>query len=82
MNACDAIGREINVGDYVFSYNNLYEVLWIGTPSPPREGVTQGYAKIILLDKSKTTRALQRHTKEMVIVPKGDVLIWLLKDRH
>lgn len=81
MNAKDVIGREIQVGDYVFSYTDIYEVLWVGTPSPPNSATGQGYAKIVKLDKSKTTRPLQRHTREMAVLPKDDVLIWMIKDR-
>lgn len=54
----DLIGNEINVGDTVVSYNNIYKVL----------GVTQHYARVILVNPSKTTRSLKRYHKEVVVI--------------
>jgi hypothetical protein len=54
----DILGNDIHIGDYVISYNHLYIVL---------DG-DKSYTRIILASKSKTTRALSRWCKELVVV--------------
>lgn len=78
MNAKDAIGREINIGDYVFSYNNIYEVVEVETA----RASGGGDVRIFLIDKSPTTRPMKRHSRDMVILSKDDVLLWMIKDRQ
>jgi hypothetical protein len=76
----DMLGHEIEVGDHVVSYNNIYEVLAL----PNERGVrnNQGTIKMILMDKSKTTRPKQEHSSSVYLIPKGDLLIWMLKKEH
>lgn len=59
MKTLDLIGNEINVGDTVVSYNNLYKVLKI---------INKSYVRIILLNPSDTTRALNRYHRYMVVI--------------
>lgn len=78
MNAKDAIGREISVGDFVYSHNYLYEVVEVGAARTSGGGDV----KIILIDKSPTTRPVKRNSREMAILSKDDVLLWMIKGRQ
>ena len=75
----DYLGRPIKPGDYVFYYSNLYEVLEI-----PRKVVGNGIGqvKIVLVDKSKTTKSVRKCSREMCLVDREDVLIWWLKEQR
>jgi hypothetical protein len=66
----DAIEREVRVGDYVVSYNNLYRV---------REIYQNRYCKIMLVNPSKTTRPKKVYSREMYLLHREDVLIWKIK---
>ncbi len=75
----DYLGREIRPGDYVFYYNNLYEVLEI----PKRIiGPGIGQIKIILFNKAKTTRPVRKCSRETCLVDKNDVLVWQIKEQR
>jgi hypothetical protein len=66
--------RPIQKGDYVVSYNNVYEVTdLLGKPGV---GST---VRILLLDKSKTTKSVRRSASECCIIDAEDVLIWKIK---
>lgn len=67
--AKDILGRTISVEDYVMFYDQLYQVLQVG----------QNNAKIILIEKAKTTKAVSKPGNKMCILPKDDVLLHLLK---
>ena len=71
----DIIDREIKVDDYVVFYNNIYKVL--GTGKANSSG--GGYVRMILAKPSKTTKPVSKYSKEMCILHKEDILIWLLK---
>lgn len=67
----DMLCRPIKKGDYVVSYNNVYEVTdLLGTGSVIR---------ILLVDKSKTTKSTRRSAHECCIIDANDVLIWKIK---
>lgn len=71
----DIVGRPIAVNDYVVYYSNVYQVSdLLGTP---RNGY--GMCRILLVDKSKTTKAVKKPSREMCKIDKEDVLIWKLK---
>ena len=70
MNYPDMLEREINVGDYVVYYSNVYQVL---------ELLGIAYARIKLIDPSKITKSIKKYTKEMCIIDKEDVLAWKIK---
>jgi len=72
----DMIGREIAVGDFVAYYSNLYEVKAL---SKGRSEGT-GYVKILIYPASKTSKPVQKYSKEMVRIPPEDVTMYLLKD--
>lgn len=69
----DIIGQPINVGDFVAYYSNVYEVL--GVTKNPRNGA--GSVKVILVDRSKTTRAVTKYSKEMAVLNKEHVITWI-----
>jgi hypothetical protein len=65
----DMIGRDIAVGDFVAYYSNLYEVKALGNVRS--EGT--GYVKILINPASKTSKPVQKYSKEMVRIPPEDV---------
>lgn len=74
----DYLGRPIKPGDYVFYFSNLYQVLEI-----PKRILSdgRGACRIVLVDKSATTKPVRKHSSEMCVVPAEDVTAWVLKDR-
>jgi hypothetical protein len=73
----DMIDREIRVDDYVVFYSNIYQVKGLGKA---RENGS-GSLKMILMDKSNTTRVVTKYSKDVCLVDKEDVVMWLLKGR-
>lgn len=65
----DIIGREIVVDDFVVYYSNIYKVLAIG----------KSYIRLIIEPKSKTSRQTAVMSNLVALLPKEEVLIWLLK---
>jgi hypothetical protein len=72
----DMLGRELAVGDFVVFYANLYQVTALGRPTPS----DHGYVKIKIYPASKTSRPVQKYSREMVQVPAADVTMHLLKN--
>jgi len=75
MSFLDLLDREINVGDYVVFYSNIYEVL--DRLGKPWQG--NGLLRIRLVDGSKTTKSVKKNSKEMCIIDRDDILVWKLK---
>lgn len=71
----DIIDREIKVEDFVVFHNNIYKVLGVGKA----RGNGAGSVRIMLAKPSKTTRPVTKFSKDLCILHKEDVLIWLLK---
>ena len=69
------IDREIRVDDWVVFYSNLYRVKALGKANANGAGTVQ----IMLWSGGITARPVKKHSKEMAIVDRNDVLIWLLK---
>jgi len=67
--AKDIIGREIQVDDFVVFYSNIYQVKSVGKDS----------AKIKIWNGGQTSRPVAKYGREMAILDKNDVLIWMLK---
>jgi len=76
MNPVDMIGREINVEDFVVFYSNIYQVKALGKPNVNNG---RGYVKMILVDKSKTTKTVSKYSSDICIIDKNDVMMWKLK---
>jgi len=72
----DLLERPLSVDDYVVLYNNVYQVReFLGKVNAAGGGTV----RIILVDKSKTTKSVKKHSKEMCKIDKEDVLIWKIK---
>jgi len=71
----DMIDREIKVDDWVVFYSNLYRVKALGKANATGAGTVQ----IMIWNGGETARPVKKHSKEMAIINKDDVLIWLLK---
>jgi hypothetical protein len=71
----DMIDREIKVDDWVVFYSNLYRVKALGKARANGSGTVQ----IMIWDGGETARPVKKHSKDMAIINKDDVLIWLLK---
>jgi hypothetical protein len=72
----DMLGRDLAVGDFVVFYANLYQVTDLGRSTPS----DHGYVKIKIYPASKTSRPVQKYSREMVQVPAADVTLHLLKN--
>jgi hypothetical protein len=72
----DIIGREIKVDDYVVFHNNIYKVLSLGKS---RLGSDAGYVRMMLAKPSPSTRPVSKYSRDLCILHKEDILIWLLK---
>ncbi len=65
--------RTISKDDYVVSYNNVYQVT---------ELRGNAYLRILLVDKSKTTKSKIIHSKDVCVIDMEDVLIWKIKREY
>ena len=73
----DLLDREIKLDNYVVFHNNLYQVKGLGKDLNRPSG--SGQVRILLIDKSPTTRSVVKYSKDLCLVPEGDVLFWMLK---
>ena len=71
----DMIDREIKVDDWVVFYSNLYRVKALGKANANGSG----YVQIMIWNGGETARPVKKHSKDMAIINKDDVLIQLLK---
>lgn len=72
----DMIGRDLTVGDFVAYYSNLYEVKSVAKPGP----TGHGYVKIMIYPSSSTSKPVNKYSREMVRIPREDVMLHLLKE--
>jgi hypothetical protein len=74
MGWLDMLERPLEKGDYVVYYSNVYQVIdLLGTAR------LSTMARILLIDKSKTTKSVKKSCSEMCKIDKEDVLIWKIK---
>jgi len=71
----DMIDREIRVDDWVVFYSNLYRVRALGKALVNGSGTVQ----IMIWNGGDTARPVKKHSKDMAIINREDVLVWLLK---
>lgn len=71
----DIIGKQIQVDDYVMFYSNIYQVVSLGKARNNGSGTV----RIILVDKAKTTKPVNKFSKDMCVLDKNQVLLWMLK---
>ena len=76
MNPTDLIDRELNIGDFVVFHNNIYEVKGVGAPHPSSG---KGSVRIMLINPSKTTRPVIKHSGELCKLDPHEVTFWALK---
>jgi len=72
----DMLGRDLAPGDFVVFYANLYQVVSFDAKAISGHG----YAKIMIYPSSKTSKPVQKYSREMVQVPAADVTLHLLKN--
>ena len=75
-NPTDLIDRELNIDDFVVFHNNIYRVKGLGKP---HHSTGKGYVKIMLINPSKTTRPVSKHSGELCKLDAGEVLAYMLK---
>ena len=71
----DIIGREIKVDDFVAFYSNVYQVKALGHAGKSGNALV----KIMIMDPGTTSRPQNKYSKDMAVLDKNDVLVWLLK---
>jgi len=78
--AKDVIGRPIKQGDYVFYYQNIYEVRDVlNNKSSKTLNSTKHYrVKLFLADPSWSTKVITRQSTETCLLPEKDITLWLL----
>jgi IS1 family transposase len=78
--AKDVIGRPIKQGDYVFYYQNIYEVRDVlNNKSSKTLNSTKHYrVKLFLADPSRSTKVITRQSTETCLLPEKDITLWLL----
>lgn len=76
----DMIDREIRVDDWVVFYSNLYRVKALGLDRNNRYG--SGMVQIMIWNGGQSAKPVKKNSKDMAIIDRNDVLIWLLKKGH
>ena len=71
------IDREIRVDDWVVFYSNLYRVKALGLDRNNRYG--SGMVQIMIWNGGQSAKPVKKNSKDMAIIDRNDVLIWLLK---
>lgn len=75
----DMIDREIQVDDWVVFYSNLYRVKALGLDRNNRYG--SGMVQIMIWNGGQSAKPVKKNSKDMAIIDRNDVLIWLLKQK-
>lgn len=76
----DMIDREIKVDDWVVFYSNLYRVKALGKDR--NNQYNSGMVQIMIWNGGESARPVKKNSKDMAIIDRNDVLIWLLKKGH
>lgn len=75
----DVIGREIRVGDYVFSSTYMYEVF--ATSKPTKSDIwSHGHVTVMIVPRSNTSKKKTIFGRDCCVIPKEEYLLWLLKN--
>lgn len=72
--AVDIVGREIKVDDFVVYYSKLYQVHGVSTMH------SNNFVRIMLVEKAKTTKTVNKLARECCLVDRDAVLVYLLKN--
>ncbi len=73
----DMIGRELKVDDFVVFYSNIYRVKSLGKARD--DG--RGSVKLMIWNGGDSARPVTKYSKDMALLPMGDVLTWMLKQK-
>lgn len=73
----DMIGRELKVDDFVVFYSNIYRVKSLGKARD--DG--RGSVKLMIWNGGDSARPVMKYSKDMALLPMGDVLNWMLKQK-
>lgn len=73
----DMIGREIKVDDFVVFYSNIYRVKSLGKARD--DG--RGSVKLMIWNGGATARPVSKFSKDIALLPMGDVLNWMLTQK-
>jgi hypothetical protein len=73
----DMIGRELKVDDFVVFYSNIYRVKALGKSRD--DG--QGSVKLMIWNGGDSARPVTKYSKDMALLPIGDVLNWMLTQK-
>lgn len=73
----DMIGRELKVDDFVVFYSNIYRIKSLGNARD--DG--RGQVKLMIWNGGSTARPVTKYSKDMALLPMGDVLNWMLKQK-
>lgn len=75
----DMIGRELKVDDFVVFYSNIYRVVGLGKEYPKDSGL--GNVRLMIWNGGATARPVTKHSKDIALLPMGDVLNWMLTQK-
>jgi hypothetical protein len=73
----DMIGRELKVDDFVVFYSNIYRIKSLGKARDDGRGTV----KLMIWNGGSTARPVTKYSKDMALLPMGDVLNWMLKQK-
>jgi hypothetical protein len=73
----DIINREIQVDDFVVFYSNIYQVKSLGKEHPANSG--RGTVRLMIWNGGKTAKPVTKYSKDIAVLDKNHVLLWLLK---
>ena len=74
----DIIGQKISIDDFVVFYSNIYQVIELGKPN--KDG--SGYVKIKMWNPLEFSRPVRKYSKDIAVLPKNAVLMWMLKQSN
>jgi hypothetical protein len=73
----DMIGRELKVDDFVVFYSNIYRVKSFGKANSDGHG----QVRLLIWDGGKTARPVTKWSRDIALLPMGDVLNWMLTQK-
>lgn len=75
----DIIGREIQIGDFVVFYSNIYRVVGLGTEY---KDSGRGQVKLMIWNGGTTARAVMKGSFDVAVLDKLHVMKWLMEENH
>jgi hypothetical protein len=75
----DMIGRELRVDDFVVFYSNIYRVKSLGKEHPANSG--RGTVRLMIWNGGATARPVTKYSRDIALLPMGDVLNWMLTQK-